>query len=474
MSENRASRPGLARQSVEQSLEATAQWNPLTNAILTPFGEQARRDADELDRRAASGDWPGLLYGMTVAVKDNIDVAGHQTTAGGVWLKDHVPEQDATVIRRLRQHGATLIGKANLHEGAFGPTSQNEHFGDCLNPWDQIRIAGGSSGGSGVAVATGMSAGALGTDTGGSVRIPASYNGICGLRPTHGLVSNHGTFPVSRAFDAVGPMARSVRDVARMLIAIAGFDSRDPLSIRTPGLNLLDQLDGSCAGLRIGIMRRHFFEGLDPELESALEDALRIFRDLGMEPVDVDLGPVEDAKMHMAFNMVVADAYALHRPRLETQRTLYGADLLKRYDRGAAVTGADYANAMRWMEDWRSRLAATFEDVDVILSPTTPTAAPVARDAADPVGTVRNDITRYTFCWAFAGVPTLALPCGYTEGNLPLGMQLTGAWHAEGTLLRIGEAFQRVTTHHQRKPSLPASNRNSEYTSHPSQHRGSK
>ena len=404
--------PGTALGDTRAALRNIAAWNPRINAMLTVLGDDAERTAEDLDLAAERGEWAGLLHGMTISLKDNIDLAGQPSTAATKFLRHNVANRDAFVTERLKRNGAVIVGKANLHEWVFGPTSQSKHFGPCRNPWDVTRIPGGSSGGSGAAVASGMCIGSIGSDTGGSIRIPAALDGVAGLRPTVGRISCRGSIAVSAPFDTLGPLARRVSDVARIFAVIAGHDPEDPMSIDEPLPNFLPSLNEPVAGLRLGVMRRWFFEDLHPDLVPAVEAALAVYRDLGVEIVEIDLGDVERANALLAFTVVLADAYALHKDRLATNRGDFGEDILQRYDIGAKVTGAQYAEAMRWMEGWRHRLRGTFGQVDAIFSPTTPVPAPVA-DGLDFIETVRA-VTRYTFAWSAAGVPALAVPCGFT------------------------------------------------------------
>ena len=422
------------------------------NAMITVTADEARETAAEIDR-AADGDWLGLLQGMTISLKDCVDMKGVRTTGASKVLENNVAVSDAHIVQRLRRNGAVIVGKANLHEFCFGPTSQSRHFGAVRNPWNPDCIAGGSSGGSGAAVATGMCMASIGSDTGGSIRIPASFNGIAGLRPTIGRISNRGSLPVSTAFDTLGPMAHRVSDVARIFAAIAGHDPDDAMSVDQPVPNFLPQLRDPVNGMRIGIMRRWYFDGLDPAVERAIDQAILVFRDLGVKIVEVDLGDVEQAHPLMAFGVLVADALQLHAEQIQRRAADYGADVLSRFSLGENVTGVQYAQALRWMEAWRHRLRRVFGGVDALLSPTTPVPAPAASQS-DFLEVIRQ-ITRFTYGWSFAGVPALSVPCGFSQDGRPLAFQLAGRWFDEPALLRLGHAFQNVTAHHSRRPVYP-------------------
>ncbi len=444
-----------AREALEHTLGRIQAWNPVVNAMITVTAEAARTRADELDALASAGESPGALYGMVLNLKDCLDLAGYPTTAASVILKDNIAARNAFITDRLLGAGAVIVGKANLHEWVFGPTGQSQHFGPIRNPWNPRHVPGGSSSGSGASAACGMAQVSIGSDTAGSIRLPASFCGVAGLRPTVGRVSRTGSVGVSAPFDAFGPLARRVEDVARTFQIMAGHDPQDPFSIDHPVPDVMSALQAPVSGQRIGVMRRWFFDDIHPELKSALERAIEVFRDLGVEIVEVDLGDVERAQEMLAFRIVLADAYALHRAQLEQRPQDYGQDLMVRYDLGRRVTGAEYAEALRWIETWRHRLGQLFsQGVDAVLSPTTPGPAP-AIDGLAYASAIRA-IPRFTSVFTSAGVPSLAVPCGFCSTGLPLSMELSGTAFGESTLLALGHAFQTVTDHHLREPALPA------------------
>ena len=441
-----------AQTKVQQAFENIDRWNPLTNALLVTTKESALASAKTLDRMQEAGQWCGLLAGMTVSLKDNIDWVGTPTTAASIILKDNYPKSSAFIVGRLLQEGAILTGKANLHEWVFGPTSQSQHFGPVKNPWNPKRFAGGSSGGAGASVATGMNVVSIGSDTGGSIRIPAAFNGLAGLRPTIGRISRAGSIAVSARFDSLGPLARRVSDVARVFMAIAGHDPEDAFSIDRPVPNVLRDLNAPVKGMRVGVMRRWFFDDIHPELKASLERAIATYKDLGVEIVDVDLGDVENAQQMLGFRIILADAYAMHEQQLKERRGDYGDDLLIRFDIGQRVTGAEYAQALRWIEGFNQRLEKVFQSVDALLHPTTPAPAPeiAGMDYAKAI----RAIPKFTCVYAAAGLPALALPCGFTQDGLPLSMELAAAPFAEQNVLRLGHAFQQVTDFHLREPDI--------------------
>ena len=444
-----------AGEATRAALDAIERWNPSTKAMLTVTADQALATAADIDARQSRGEWCGLLAGMTMSIKDNVDVAGVVTTAGSKMRAGAVANRDAPIVHRLKQAGAAIVGKANLHEWVFGPTSQSTHYGPVRNPWDTSRIPGGSSGGSGASLAAGMCIGSIGSDTGGSIRIPAAFCGVAGLRPSIGRISCQGSVPVSTWFDTVGPMARRVSDVARIFAVIAGHDPDDPMSEDRPVPNVMVEIDRPIAGLRIGLQRRWFLENLAPELETAMQEALAVLRAEGVEIIEIDLGDVERSHELLAFKVLLADAYNVHKERLESRPEDFGRDVYTRAMLGKEVKGHEYAAALRWNEVFKQRLRQVFGKVDAILTPTIPFGAPQAESGLQGeawFATIR-EITRYTYCWSFAGVPVLSVPCGFDKQGLPLGMQIATPWFDESTALRLGHAFQRATKHHERAPT---------------------
>ncbi|MEM9354670.1 MAG: amidase [Pseudomonadota bacterium] len=438
----------------EAGLEAIEKWNPSTKAMLTVTAATALETAAHIDKRSERGEWCGLLAGMTMSLKDNIDVAGTITTAGSKTLAHNMANRDAFIVDRLKRAGAVFVGKANLHEWVFGPTSQSTHYGPVRNPWDTSRIPGGSSGGSGASLAAGMCVGSIGSDTGGSIRLPSAFCGVAGLRPSIGRISCRGSIPVSAWFDTLGPMARRVSDVARIFAVIAGHDSEDPISKDVPMPNVMAELDRDVAGLRVGIERRWFFDGLEPAVERGMEKAISVLTDLGVDIVEVDLGDVERSHELLAFKVLLADAYHVHKDRLENRPEDYGRDVFTRAMLGKDVKGSEYAEALRWNEGFKQRLRSTFANVDAILSPTIPFGAPKAetgQEGPEWFDAIRK-ITQFTYCWSFAGVPALSVPCGFDSNGMPIAMQIAAPWFREDVVLRLGHAYQGQTEHHQQFP----------------------
>ncbi len=442
--------PGAARAVLERCLARIERLDPALNAMVTATAETARQQADTCDRAAAEGRWLGLLHGMPVALKDNIETAGVRTTSGAAYLADHIPNRDAPVVGRLKAQGAVLVGKANMQELAWGVVSTNPVTGQCRNPWNPEHIPGGSSGGSGAAVAAGMAHASLGTDTGGSVRIPASMTGIAGLRPTHGRISIRGITPVSVAHDTVGPMARSVADVARLFAVLAAYDPLDHVSRALPLDNFLPRLGDGIEGVHIGLARNFFFDGLDGEVEAAVRAGADTLESLGARLVDVTLPGAETAQRWTTI-MAYADACAYHKERLDAGPGALSQAVYERMIMGRDFSAVDYAQAMRGREAWRRALAEMFETVDLLLAPTTPRPAPPIADDRS-LHRATQDATRFTYGGALASIPGLSVPCGFSAGGLPIGMMLEAAGGAEPLLLRVGHAYQQATDWHLRRP----------------------
>lgn len=381
-----------------------------------------------------------------MAVKDLFDTAGVRTTAGSKFFADRVPSEDAFVVARLRQAGATIVGKTNMHEWALGVTNDNPHYGVCRNPWAPDRIAGGSSGGSAAALAAGMCDMALGSDTGGSVRIPAALCGVVGLKPTYGRVSLRGVVPLSWSLDHTGPMARSVRDVATLLGVIAGYDAADPSSAPVATDDYVSELDAGIAGWRVGVIAPECLGDVHPEVTDAVRAAVDALASLGGRVERFDAPELAEAARLNGL-MTTADAATFHRERMEQAPGDFGADVFTRLRRGASYRATDYAHARREQTRDRRRLESWFVEhggaFDVVVLPTTPIPAPEIREL-DAVATA-GVLTRLTAPFNFTGLPALSVPCGVTGDGLPVGVQFVGAPWAERRVLRVGYAYEQAT-----------------------------
>lgn len=439
----------VASRATEERLQRIDRINPRIHALLTVMADDARRAANRLD---SPGIWGGPLHGMLVSVKDNIEVAGVRTTWGSKTHLDYVSREDAHVVSRLRRCGAILVGKDNMAEFAYGGTSQNEISAGVRNPWDLTRIPGGSSGGSGAAVAAGLTDASLGTDTAGSVRVPAAMCGVVGLRPTVGRVSNRGSFEDSVAFDTVGPLARTVTTVAQVFAAIAGHDPLDPASIDRPLENFLPDIGDGVRGLRIGVPRNFYFDDLEPGVEACVREAIRVFQTAGAQVCEVTIPRAEESHAHTSLCLLAADMADLHRDRMKHQADLIGAEVLRRLEAGLPITGADYAQSLRWLREWRLAVSRLFANIDLILTPTTPLVATKIAASADMIAATRQ-LSRFTVGLGAAGFPAMSVPCGFDQQGLPVGMQLVGAHFAEPVLFRAGVEYQKRTDFHARQCS---------------------
>jgi len=421
--------------------------NHTLNAFITVTADGAVTQAREAEAEIQKGRWRGPLHGVPVALKDIIDTAGVRTTAASALFKDRVPADDAEVVRRLKGAGAVLLGKLNLHEFAYGGTSRTSHFGAVRNPWNTDFIAGGSSGGSGAAVAASLCFGALGTDTGGSIRLPAAYCGIVGLKPTYGRVSTRGVLPLAWSFDHVGPMTRSVADTAAMLRAIAGYDAKDPASIERSVPDYTAALQRSISGFRVGVPRE-YFAALDPEVESAVNQALSVLARLTKGVADVDF-PVSANDRTV---IRAAEAYAYHASHVAKTPELYQPEVLGRIRAGAQVSATAYIEAKRRMEQMRRDVSMAFRNVDLLVTPTVP-VPPIT--IAEPPG--EDDLRiRNIAPFNLYGLPAISVPCGFTKNGLPIGLQLVAPAWAEEPLLLAAEAYERATEWHTRRPPVAA------------------
>jgi aspartyl-tRNA(Asn)/glutamyl-tRNA(Gln) amidotransferase subunit A len=438
-------------------LDRIEKRNPDLRCYLTVLADQALSAAATAEREIGGGHYRGPLHGIPVAVKDLVMTRGIRTTCGSRILKDWVPARDATVVVRLAAAGAILLGKLNLHEFAFGPTGVNPHYGTAVNPWGEDRVPGGSSSGSGAGVAAGLCAGALGTDTGGSIRIPASLCGIVGLKQSYGLISRAGVFPLAWSLDHIGPMTRTVADAALMLQALAGRDPGDPSTASLPVPDYRRDLERDPRGLRVGVVRDVFFDRLDPEVRAAVEAAAQALAGLGVRVADVRLPRIGHAAP-ATFAIITAESMAYHEPYLKTRASDYGADVRARLLTGQFVLATQYLKAQRARQALRADVDGVLRQVDALLTPTTPIAAPrVEEREATVEGTtddVRAWLTRCTRPFNLTGHPALSVPCGLTAGGLPIGLQLVGRYFDEATLLRLGRAYERVSPLRESRPPL--------------------
>jgi len=420
--------------------------NPRLNAFITLM-----QPGDALDSRFPPAPETAALplAGIPIAVKDLFETSGVRTTAGSLFFKDYVPDHDAAAVVRLRAAGGQIIGKTNTHEIALGVTTINPHFGACHNPWNADCVPGGSSGGSAVAVATGMALAALGTDTGGSIRIPASLCGVVGLKPTFGRVSLRGVIPLSWNLDHAGPLTRCVADAALLLQVIAGYDEDDPQSVDTPVDQYARQLEDGVRGWRIALACGTYAEDCDADVLEAVQRAAEVFESIGARVTRVDLSFLRDAAAANGL-MTQADAAAYHRQRLAEHPELFGSDVRRRLEAGRATSTADYVLARRTQTEMKRRLAKLLEEFEIIMLPATAITAPPI-DGGDAVEHARR-LTRFTAPFNLTGLPAISIPCGFSSLGLPIGLQLAARPWKEASLLQAARGYERETDWAESRP----------------------
>ena len=444
----------------QECLRRIGQLNAKLNAFITITAESALAEAKAAESEIQRGDWKGALHGVPIALKDIVDATGVRTTAASGLFKDRVPTEDAEIVRRLRAAGAIFLGKLNLHEFAYGGSSVVSYFGPVRNPWDSNLSAGGSSGGSAVAVAAGLCYAAIGTDTGGSIRQPASYCGIVGLKPTYGRVSTSGVVPLSWSLDHVGPMTRTVKDAALMLQVIAGYDRNDLASVDSPVPDFVANISDSTKSMRLGIPRAFFWEKLDPEIGAAMEAALVVLKKLTASVRTISPLATDDSYKSWTepYGAVfTAEAYAFHKDYLEKSPELYQPATLKRLRVGAEVSAVKYIQSRREMERIRRSLPNVFENVDALITPTVRIPPFSIVDLQADIETVREKelaMLHNTRPINLTGLPTISIPCGFSRDGFPIGMQITGRPGDEATVLRLAHAYEQATDWHKRWPAV--------------------
>jgi aspartyl-tRNA(Asn)/glutamyl-tRNA(Gln) amidotransferase subunit A len=424
--------------------------DPSLNCFLTVTAEIALGAARQAEAEIQRGIYRGLLHGIPIALKDLYETQGIRTTAGSKFFADYLPETNAFVVEKLQQAGVVLLGKLNMHEIALGVTNENPHYGPCRNPWDLQRISGGSSGGSAAALSARLCLGSLGSDTGGSIRIPSSLCGVVGLKATYGRVSLQGVVPLSWNLDHPGPMARRVREVAILLQVIAGYDPQDPASVDIPVPDYLGLLERGIKGWRVALASDAFFQEAASETLACVQVASRMFEELGASIEQVEVPQALQAASANGL-MVTSDAAAFHRERMDSHPEDFGADVLARLQSGAAYSSGEYILARRLQAVLRRRYEELLEHYDILLTPTTPIPAPIL--GADAVERARL-LTRFTAPFNLTGLPAISLPCGFTAQNLPIGLQLVARPWDEARLLQAAYAYEQATGWWQKKPRI--------------------
>ena len=438
----------------EACLRRIEHINPAINAFITPMPElavQAALQADSLLNLQPSNLKDLALLGLPLALKDLFETAGVRTTAGSRFFFGNIPTGDAEAVLKLKIAGAVILGKTNTHEIGLGVTGVNPHYGSVKNPWDQTRIPGGSSSGSAAAVAAGICLAALGTDTGGSIRIPASLCGLVGLTPTFGRISTRGVIPLSWNLDHVGMLTHTVRDAAILLQVLAGFDPHDPASVNIPEDEYLVHLEEGVKSCRVVLGAGEYIQASDPEVGQALQTAAHVFKDLGAQIEKEDLSWIADLAQANS-RMTQVDGAAFHRERLIAHPDWFGEDVRQRLEAGAAFSSTEYALARRTQAEGRRRFEMFFTKSDLLILPTTPIPAPPIEGTA-AIETARQ-LTRFTSPFNLSGLPALSIPCGFTRDGLPLGLQIISKHWGEARLLQAAYAFEQATSWHLRHPDL--------------------
>ncbi|MCH6582372.1 MAG: Asp-tRNA(Asn)/Glu-tRNA(Gln) amidotransferase subunit GatA [Proteobacteria bacterium] len=432
----------------ELALDRITQRNTQLNAYITVMADTARQASERAAAAIKAGQYLGPLHGIPVAVKDLFATSGVRTTFGSPLFADWVPNYDAAVVERLNAAGAIVLGKTNLHELAYGTTSSNAHYGAVRNPWHLECHPGGSSGGSGAAVADGLAMAALGSDTGASIRQPAACCGLVGLKPTFGRVSKFGALSLSWSMDHVGPMTRSVEDAALMLQVLAGHDARDPTCMRRSIPDYRESLTKTIRGCKLGVARQFFFEDCDPEVEAAVENAVHVLRDLGAIIVDVEL-PDMWVCHRMGSLIIAVEGAAYHADALRTRPEKFSDEMRTSFGLGNFYTGVQYVQAQRLRRHLTVETQKRFESFDALITPTSP--VPTTRIADDPPGHALLR-SRNTLPFNFTSLPAISVPCGFTSAGLPVGLQIAGKAFDEAGMLQIAYAYEQATSWHQKHP----------------------
>ena len=442
---------------IEAHLSRIRATEPVLNSFITLLPDQALAAARQAERDIRAGRYRGPLHGIPVGLKDLFNTGGVRTTSGSRIYDTFVPSEDCTVAARFRDAGAILIGKLNMHQFAYGPTGENPDYGHMHNPWNPELVSGGSSGGSGSAAAAGQCTITTGSDTGGSIRIPAALCGIVGLKPTYGRVSRHGLTPLAWSMDHPGPMVRTVEDAAITMNVISGHDPRDVACVDLPVPDFTAALTGDIRGLRIGTPRQFFDAPLDPEVRQRVNDALGHLESLGAEVQEVDFPEFNDAAA-ISTTMLMAEASACFRDLLASDGEQLYEPVRLRLEAGLFISAADYLRAQQGRAAFDRAARRLLQDVDLLAGPSEPVTAPPLLQqqvlaGEREIGTVAA-LTQYTRPYNITGFPAISVPCGFSAEGMPIGLQLAGRPFDEETVLRAAHAYEQSTEWHSRRPPL--------------------
>lgn len=423
--------------------------NPELNSFITVSAEAALEEAKIAEAQIARGEWKGPLHGIPLAVKDLVEAAGVRITAASAVLQNFTPSEDAEVVCRLRKAGAIMLGKLNLHEFAYGGSGLIGNFGPSRNPWNTAHITGGSSSGSASAVAAGLCYAAIGTDTGGSIRLPSALCGITGLKPSYGLVSTRGIIPLAWSLDHAGPMTRTVRDAALVLQAIAHYDPRDINCQKFPPVYYPSAVEEKCSSLRLGVPPE-FWSELDSEVEAATRSALTSLQEITAGLQEIHLSTADDNTVFLC------ESFTYHQKYLPAHQAEYQPETLRRIQSGASITAGQYVEAYRHLLRLRREILALFETVDLVITPTTPYVAPSFAELETAPDQIRRKellLLRNTRPFNTLGLPAVSIPCGFSSSGLPIGLQIAGAPGTEGMVLSLARAYEKQNNWHRRRPS---------------------
>jgi len=433
---------------VELLLEQIHRTDQSVKAYVTVCEDQALESARSAEKQIKSCREVGPLHGIPVSIKDLFETEGVRTSCGSKLLGSHVPKADCSVVRRLKRAGAIILGKLNMHEFALGAITPPTR-----NPWNLQRIPGGSSGGPAAAIAACSALATIGSDTGGSIRIPASLCGVVGLKPTYGRVSRAGVFPESWSLDHVGPITRRVEDSAFLLSIIAGYDEMDPTSSQKKVPDYISSLRQEVAGLKVGVPRNYFFDRCDDEVHAAVTEAISVLRELRCIPIEFDF-PQPNEIMAAQTTIELCESTAFHEPWLASRPDDYTPDVRLLLEQGLFIPATVYLKALRFRGLITSEVAKLFRDFDVIVTPTEPIVAPPVGEGFVELRRVEEDVTtalaRYVSPFNLTGLPALSIPCGFSRNGLPIGLQIVGRHFEESTVLQVGQAYEQATDWHMR------------------------
>jgi len=442
---------------VEAHIERINTTDDKLNSFVTILSESALRSSLIAEKEIMNGNYRGPIHGIPIGLKDLYDTAGTITTVGSKIYRGRLPQEDATVVSRLKEAGAIVVGKLQMHEFALGATSINPHDGPARNPWDTERITGGSSGGSASSVAAGQCMASLGTDTGGSIRIPSALCGIVGLKPTFGRVSRKGVFPLSWTMDTVGPMTRTVEDAALMLNAMVSFDPSDPGSSPHEMEDFTSKLGLGIQGLTIGVPQEYFYETTSPEVKEALTSAEKVFESLGAKVIPISI-PVLEHSLAISGTIMLTEAASVHENNLKDRPFDIGDDVRLRLTQGSLYSAVDYLKAQRGRHEFNNQIDKAMETVDILLAPTVGIGAPKIDDKTVVLNGVEYPalalMPRLTRPHNICGLPTISIPCGFTSSGLPIGMQLAGRAFEDSVVIQTANAYENATDWAKQSPPI--------------------